>query len=49
VIADANLAATEVAVATAAAPTYFRAAEVDGKFYVDGGVWANNPTMAALD
>ena len=48
VIADANLAATEVAVATAAAPTYFRAAEVNGKFYVDGGVWANNPTMAAL-
>jgi predicted acylesterase/phospholipase RssA len=44
----AGLAATDVAVATAAAPTYFRAALVDGKAYLDGGVWANNPTMAAL-
>ena len=34
--------------ATAAAPTYFRAAEVDDRAYVDGGVWANNPSMAAL-
>jgi uncharacterized protein len=46
--ADADLAATDVAAATAAAPTFFRAAEVDGRSYVDGGVWANNPIMAAL-
>ena len=37
----ASLAATDIAVATAAAPTYFRAALVGGKAYLDGGVWAN--------
>jgi patatin-like phospholipase/acyl hydrolase len=47
-ISDAQFSATSVAAATAAAPTYFSAAEVNGRFYVDGGVWANNPTMAAM-
>jgi hypothetical protein len=47
-VADAGLAAIDVALATAAAPTYFCAAEVDGRAYVDGGVWANNPVLAAL-
>ncbi|MET3973173.1 CBASS cGAMP-activated phospholipase [Bradyrhizobium sp. S3.9.1] len=46
--AGANFTATEVALATAAAPTYFPAAEVNDSAYLDGGVWANNPTMAAL-
>jgi uncharacterized protein len=45
---DAGTSAVDVAVATAAAPTYFRAAEVAGAAYVDGGVWANNPVMAAI-
>ncbi len=38
-----------MALATAAAPTYFPAhALADGALLVDGGVWANNPTgMAA--
>jgi uncharacterized protein len=46
--AAADFLATDVALATAAAPTYFRAAEVNDSAYVDGGVWANNPSMAAL-
>lgn len=37
-----------VGMATAAAPTYFRAFENDGYFMVDGGIWANNPIMNAL-
>ena len=37
-----------VALATSAAPTYFTPFEQDGYTYLDGGVWANNPTMAAL-
>jgi predicted acylesterase/phospholipase RssA len=44
--------AAEVALATAAAPTYFSAARVDNKIakasYFDGGVWANSPVMAAV-
>lgn len=42
----------EVALATAAAPTYFSAAKVKGNIanpiYFDGGVWANSPVMAAI-
>ena len=41
---DGNALAYRVAVATAAAPTYF--ASYDG--YVDGGVFATNPSMCAL-
>jgi uncharacterized protein len=37
-----------VAMATAAAPTYFRAFENDGYYMVDGGIWANNPLMNAV-
>lgn len=44
--------AAEVALATAAAPTYFSAAKVRNMIanatYVDGGVWANCPAMAAI-
>jgi patatin-like phospholipase/acyl hydrolase len=48
VTAHAGSCAIDVALATAAAPSYFRAATVDASSYVDGGVWANNPTLAAL-
>mgnify|MGYP003337756692 CR=1 FL=1 len=37
-----------VALATAAAPTYFRPLEHGGYVLVDGGVWANNPVMLAV-
>lgn len=44
--------AAEVALATAAAPTYFSAAKVRNMIsnatYLDGGVWANCPAMAAI-
>jgi len=38
----------DVALATAAAPTYFRPLEHGGYTLVDGGVWANNPIMLAV-
>lgn len=37
-----------VGLATAAAPSYFRALEHGGYTLVDGGVWANNPVMLAV-
>lgn len=46
---DVELPAVDVALATSAAPTYFAAATIakNGR-YVDGGVWANNPSSVAL-
>ncbi len=38
----------DVALATAAAPSYFRPFEHGGYTLVDGGVWANNPIMLAV-
>ncbi|HYC83655.1 MAG TPA: CBASS cGAMP-activated phospholipase, partial [Chryseosolibacter sp.] len=41
----------DVALATSAAPTYFPLAEIDyydRKQFIDGGVWANNPTMVGV-
>lgn len=48
---DHKRTAVDVALATAAAPTYFPAHELaDNALLVDGGVWANNPTgMAAVE
>jgi uncharacterized protein len=41
----------DVALATSAAPTYFPVTEItyfDSKQFIDGGVWANNPTFVGV-
>lgn len=38
----------QAARATSAAPTFFPAEKIDGKFYVDGGIGYNNPAEEAL-
>ena len=38
----------DVAMATAAAPTYLPVAHVRSHRFTDGGVWANNPTMVGI-
>ena len=46
---DYRVPAWKVALATSAAPTYFPACtQVDGLRLIDGGVWANNPSMVAI-
>ncbi len=46
---DRRVPAWKVALATAAAPTFFASCrDVDGLRLIDGGVWANNPAMVAL-
>ena len=38
----------DVGMATAAAPTFLPAHNLHGQRLIDGGVWANNPTMVAV-
>lgn len=48
---DIDALAVDVAMATSAAPTYFQAAPFPvhvGSSFVDGGVWANSPVLAAI-
>lgn len=46
---DYKVPAWKVALATSSAPTFFPCTrEVDSVRLVDGGVWANNPTMVAI-
>lgn len=48
---DNSLLMKDVALATSAAPTYLPLAEIDAlskEQFVDGGVWANNPTLVGL-
>jgi patatin-like phospholipase/acyl hydrolase len=45
---DRKFKAVDVALATAAAPTFFELAEVGGNLYADGGLFANAPDLVAL-
>lgn len=46
---DRSFLAVDIALATAAAPTYFPHAAIGpGSAYSDGGLWANNPVLVAL-
>lgn len=46
---DAKIKMSDVALSTSAAPTYFPVHEIHphGRF-IDGGVWANNPTLCGV-
>lgn len=47
---DYKMSAVDIAMATAAAPTYLPAYRLRGVEHVDGGIWANNPaTVAAVE
>ena len=45
---DHRMKAWEAARATAAAPTYIHGLDRGDVMFIDGGVWANNPIMAAV-
>lgn len=45
---DWKLRAVDVALATAAAPTFFELAAVSGELYADGGLFANAPDLIAI-
>lgn len=50
--ADKDTKIAEVALATSAAPTYFKAAKIWNNIstckFLDGGVWANSPSLVAI-
>jgi len=45
---DNNLSMVDVGLATASAPTYFPLHKIGNPYFVDGGVWANNPALCGL-
>ena len=45
---DGRQMAVDVGLATAAAPTVYKAIEKDGYVLADGGIWANNPIMVGV-
>lgn len=48
-VRDRHFYMVDVLMATTAAPTYFPHAVIqDGSVYLDGGLWANNPSMVAI-
>jgi patatin-like phospholipase/acyl hydrolase len=47
-VKDASQLLTTVAMATAAAPTFFQPLPADGYRFLDGGIWANNPIMVGI-
>lgn len=51
-VGDSPLSVVDVALASCAAPTYFPSFHFDdgseARTYVDGGMWANNPALAAI-
>jgi patatin-like phospholipase/acyl hydrolase len=45
---DWRIRMVDAALATSAAPTFLPAAHVDGHQLIDGGVWANNPSVVGI-
>jgi patatin-like phospholipase/acyl hydrolase len=47
-VRDKNIKIADAVLASCSAPTYFNPIEVKEYLLADGGLWANNPSMAAL-
>jgi uncharacterized protein len=47
-IIDPEISLIDVGLATSAAPTYFPIHQIKTDYYIDGGVWCNNPAICGL-
>ncbi|MXY50132.1 MAG: patatin-like phospholipase family protein [Gemmatimonadetes bacterium] len=47
-VMDGNLLLSKVILASCSAPTFFDPTDIDGHLVVDGGLWANNPSIISL-
>lgn len=45
---DAEKEIWEIARATTAAPFFFASAGINSSYYIDGGLWANNPSLVGI-
>lgn len=45
---DKDISLVDAGLATSAAPTYLPVHEIGDKLFIDGGLWANNPSMCGL-
>ena len=45
---DQNIKVADAVAASTAAPTYFPHRRINGKDYIDGGVWSNDPSLLAF-
>jgi patatin-like phospholipase/acyl hydrolase len=41
---DINVKLVDIILASSAAPTYFPPHQIEGDYFADGGIWANNPS-----
>jgi patatin-like phospholipase/acyl hydrolase len=47
-VRDANILVSDAVLASCSAPTYFDPHKIDSYLLADGGLWANNPSLAAV-
>jgi patatin-like phospholipase/acyl hydrolase len=47
-IEENNVLLVDVIMASCSAPTFFHPYKINDKYYVDGGIWANNPSMVGI-
>ncbi len=43
-----DLTVSDAVIASCAAPVYFKPHRIGENYYIDGGIWANNPTLVSI-
>jgi hypothetical protein len=43
-----DLTVSDAVIASCSAPVYFKPHRIGGNYYIDGGIWASNPTLVSI-